>query len=183
MRIALLATATVALLLGACKPSQPAANDAAPATANAPAEAAVPVPPIDLSPIDPAGAMARMHERHQGMKTVGKTMKSLARSIKSDPVDMAAVAPAAATMARLSGEAATWFRAGTGPEIGKTGAKPEIWQKPDEFKAKLAAWHKAAMAFDAAARSGDPAATKAAFGDLGKSCKSCHDNFRNEMKH
>lgn len=183
MRSALLATAATALLLGACKPSEPAANEVAPAAANTMVEAAVAVPAIDMSPVDAARARAVMHERHEGMEKVGKTMKSLVRAIKADPVDMAAVAPAAATMARMSGEATTWFRAGTGPEMGKTGAKPEIWQKPDVFKARLAAWHTAAMEFDAAARSGNSAATKAAFGDLGKSCKSCHDNFRKEMKH
>ena len=30
----------------------------------------------------------------------------------------------------------------------------------------------------AAARSGDQNAVKAAFGEVGKACKSCHDDFR-----
>ncbi|HEY2976325.1 MAG TPA: cytochrome c, partial [Burkholderiaceae bacterium] len=31
---------------------------------------------------------------------------------------------------------------------------------------------------DAAAKSGNLDAIKAAFGDAGKTCKACHDNFR-----
>ncbi len=69
---------------------------------------------------------------------------------------------------------------GTGPDVGKTDARAEIWQKPEDFAAKADSFNKAGMAFQAAARGTDVAAMKAAHGDLGKSCKACHDLYREE---
>lgn len=74
-----------------------------------------------------ARAKAIMHQRHEGMEKVGKTMKLLARQIKSGAPDLAAVKSGAATMNDLARKSANWFPAGTGPDVGKTGAKAEIW--------------------------------------------------------
>jgi cytochrome c556 len=83
-------------------------------------------------------------------------------------------------------KADNWFPAGTGPEVGKTGAKPEIWQgsaiQPD-FIAKLAVEQKAAQAFSAAAAGGDAPTIAARFSDLGRTCKACHDKYRTDMHH
>ena len=84
-------------------------------------------------------------------------------------------------MAGLSKQADSWFRAGTGPDKGKTGAKPEIWKNQKDFAAKLAGWQQASAALDPAAKSGNGSAIQGAFGDLGKSCKACHDTYRKEM--
>ena len=132
--------------------------------------------------ISPAKAKAVMHERHEGMELVGKTNKVLNREFKGTP-DMAVVRKAAATMNGLARKASGWFPAGTGPDVGKTGAKPEIWQKPEDFAAKLKAFQIAANNFNAAAQSGNAAATSASFAALGKTCKSCHDSYRSKMKH
>jgi cytochrome c556 len=90
------------------------------------------------------------------------------------------VASAAATIDRLAKESAGWFPAGTGPDVGKTEAKAEIWRNPKDFNAKHTAFQKAASAFNAAAKGGNAGAAKAAFGDLGKSCKACHDLYRED---
>ena len=74
----------------------------------------------------------------------------------------------AAKIADLSQKASGWFPKGTGPELGKTGAKPEIWQNPKDFAAKLSQFPGAARAFNAAAASGDLNAIKARGGDLGQ---------------
>ena len=128
-------------------------------------------------------ASAIMHERHEGMETIGKNFKLLTRELGGGSPDLAAVRTSAATVAGLSKKASGWFPAGTGPEAGKTGAKPEIWQNPQDFAAKLAAFQKAAPAFSAAASGNDLAATKARFADLGGTCKACHDKYRAEMHH
>jgi cytochrome c556 len=96
---------------------------------------------------------------------------------------MPAVKSGAATIAGLSKRASSWFPAGTGPERGKTGAKPEIWKDPRDFSAKLAAFQKAAQAFNAAAAGGDLGAIKARYSDLNRACKACHDKYRMEMHH
>lgn len=172
MRILLLATAALALLAG-CDRQEPTLDEARVATA---APAAAP------ARISPAKAKAVMHERHEGMESVGKAMKILSREMKSDAPDMAMVKNSAASMNGLAQKASGWFPAGTGPDVGKTGAKAEIWQKPHDFAAKMKAFQVAANSFNAAAQSGNAGATKAAFGDLGKSCKACHDDYRAKKK-
>jgi cytochrome c556 len=128
-------------------------------------------------------ALAIMHERHEGMEKIGDTNKLLRREITSSSPFMPAIQSGAATIAGLSVRANGWFPKGTGPELGKTGAKPEIWQKPQDFAAKLRGFQAAAQAFNAAARSGDMNAIKARYADLGGSCKACHDSYRAEMHH
>ena len=56
-----------------------------------------------------------------------------------------------------------------GTDKGETKAEPKIWTEPDKM-AKV----------QVAAKSGNLDAIKTAVGDTGKSCKSCHDNYRKE---
>ena len=86
-------------------------------------------------------------------------------------------------LAGLSVKANGWFPKGTGPELGKTGAKPEIWQNQQDFVSKLRAFQGAAQAFNAAAKAGDMNAIKARYADLNGACKACHDKYRMEMHH
>ena len=133
-------------------------------------------------PMKHGAAMQRMHERHEGMEQIGKSFKLAGRSLKSGTTDLGVVRSSAATIAWLSAKSTAWFPAGTGPDVGKTRAKPEIWQKPADFVARDRAFQQAAAASDAAAKSGDMAAAQARFSDLGKTCKTCHDSYRSEEK-
>ena len=128
-------------------------------------------------------ALAIMHARHEGMEKIGDTNKLLNREFRSGTPFAPAVKSGAATIASLAKQSSGWFPAGTGPEMGKTGAKPEIWQHQKDFAAKLVIFQRAAVAFNAAAASGDMAAAKARYADLGGTCKSCHDSYRSEMHH
>ena len=130
--------------------------------------------------IDPA---AVMHERHEGMESIGKNFKTLHRELDAAEPDLTAVRGSASTIADLSKKASGWFPAGTGPELGKTGAKPEIWQTPQDFAAKLITFQKAAQAYKAIVAGNDVSAMKAGFANLGGTCKACHDKYRAEMKH
>lgn len=129
----------------------------------------------------PARLLHIMHERHEGMEKIGNTNKLLHRELTSSNPFMPAVKSGAATIAGLSSRASGWFPAGTGPNAGKTGAKPEIWQNPQDFHAKLVGFQKAAQAFNAAAAAGDLDAIKARYADLDGACKACHDKYRTEM--
>jgi cytochrome c556 len=124
-----------------------------------------------------------MHERHEGMETIGKNFKAIHREVDGASPNVATVRASASTIANLSKKASGWFPAGTGPDIGKTGAKPEIWQNPEDFAAKLAAFQKAAQAYNAIAAGGDVSAMKAGFANLAGTCKACHDKYRTEMHH
>ena len=133
------------------------------------------------APLSKQAALRLMHERHEGMETIGKTNKVLRREVAAENV--AGIRAGARTMASLSGKASTWFAKGTGPEIGHTGAKPEIWQKPADFSARLRDFQTASKALHQAAAKGEIAAIKASYANLGKTCKACHDSYRADMHH
>jgi cytochrome c556 len=173
-------------LLAACKAQAPADNSAQPE--NAAIAESNSLSPIDAAaplgaPVTGDDAKTVMHERHEGMEHVGKAAKTIGRELKSATPDVGKIREAAATIADLSTKTSGWFRPGTGPDIGKTGAKPEIWQNAKDVAEKDRAFQQAAQAFNAAAASGDLTRIKDSFADLGKSCKACHDKYRAEMKH
>jgi cytochrome c556 len=121
-----------------------------------------------------------MHERHEGMEDIGKAMKAAGRTMQSGSPDLEVLKKSAATINSLAPKASGWFPAGTGPDAGKTHALPAVWEKPDEFSARMRDMQAAAPAFHAAAQSGDMNRIKPAMATLGKSCKACHDTFREE---
>lgn len=67
-----------------------------------------------------------------------------------------------------------------GTDKGTTRAKPGIWDNQDDFKAKLADMQDALAALNTAAQTGDKKAIGAAAGTAGKSCKSCHDEYKSK---
>ncbi|HRP79898.1 MAG TPA: cytochrome c, partial [Aquamicrobium sp.] len=66
-----------------------------------------------------------------------------------------------------------------GSDTGDTKAAPAIWENFDAFKAESEKYAQAVAAAVAAAPQ-DLAAFQAAFGPVGASCGSCHENYRNE---
>ncbi|HEX6016696.1 MAG TPA: cytochrome c [Burkholderiaceae bacterium] len=74
-----------------------------------------------------------------------------------------------------------WVAYGEGTDKGMpTRAKPEIWKEPAKFKDLQSKMMDDAEKFEAAAKTGSLDNVKAALGPLGRACKSCHDDFRNE---
>ncbi len=124
-----------------------------------------------------------MHDRHEGMESIGKATKAINRELRRSSPDLTIVRLSAGQIAKLSRQSSRWFPRGTGPELGKTGAKPEIWKDPKDFTAKLAAFQRSAQALNVAAAGNDVNAMKARFADMGGTCKACHDKFRSEMHH
>ena len=180
MRLLLLLAAATGL--AACNQSEPAAEPEAPAPAAVQEPAGSLESRINMAPVAPGQAKAVMNQRHEGMEQIGKLMKQLSRDMKAEPLNLGAVRASAAKMDELARKAGNWFPAGTGPAVGKTEARAEIWQKPQDFATKMAAFQKASADFHSAARAGNVAATQAAFGGVGKSCKACHDLYRAKKK-
>lgn len=177
MRLLIIAATCALIACGSSQSSQ--ANNASGSSAvNVAASVAV-----VASPVTGAKAAAVMHQRHEGMETIGDTNKILRRELGGNSPDLGAVRSAAAKIAGLARQSSGWFPAGTGPDIGKTGAKPAIWQDPKDFAAKLTAFQRAAGAFNAAANTGNLDAIHARYADLGGTCKACHDKYRSEMHH
>lgn len=158
--------------------ARPQATAATSAVTGASSSASVP-----MSPVAGDQAKALMHERHEGMESIGKASKAIHDQLAASSPDLGAVRSGAARIADLSQKASGWFHAGTGPDVGKTGARPEIWQNPQDFSTKLANFQAAAKAFQEAANGNDIAAIKAKLGTLGQACKACHDKYRSKMEH
>ena len=191
MRIAMFAAAGACALLAACGGSKTSQSNNAQAnlreegrtdpTANTTASNAMVL--LAAKPVSGDQAKKVMHERHEGMEATGKAAKGLKRELDKGSPDLAAVRASAAQLANLAQKSLGWFPAGTGPNVGKTGAKPEIWQNPQDFVVKMRDFQAEARAFDAAARSSDLALIRAQSGDLGQTCKACHDKYRSDMHH
>lgn len=87
----------------------------------------------------------------------------------------AANADVVATLAHLP-----WAAFGEGTQVGEHRSKPNIWTESDKFRAAGQELVDTTAKLQAAARSGDFAQVKAAFGDAAKSCKACHDQYRKD---
>lgn len=194
MRCKFVAATAVCVLLGACNWKAGQANSAQgnisqdsrpPATAKASLVTNNAATTNDMAmlavPLSKDRALQVMHARHEGMETIGDAVKAIHRALGA--ADVATVRSNASKIAQLSQQAAGWFPAGTGPDVAKTRAKPDIWQTPDDFAAKLRNFQGAARAFNAAASGDDVSAMNAAFGQLGGTCKACHDKYRAEEQH
>jgi cytochrome c556 len=135
------------------------------------------------APLSKRAALKLMHDRHENMEAIGKAVRTARRTLQSSSPDLTAIRTSAATIADFAPKVRTWFPAGTGPDVGKTMAKREIWQNPKDFSQKLRDWESAAVTFNAAAKSGDLQRINGAYAGLGKTCNACHDSYRNEHEH
>ena len=178
MRKSVLAAVTAISLLGACQKAEHASgnNEVASNAPAAPEAAAAPAAPVSSEQ-----AQAIFHERHEGMETIGKTVKTIKQSLDSGSPDVASIRTAAAKINDLAGKSSGWFPPGTDKTVlPKTRALPAIWEKPEDFASKDRDLREAASALNAAAQAGDLSQINARFEALGKTCKACHDNYRAE---
>ncbi|MDA0237891.1 MAG: cytochrome c [Proteobacteria bacterium] len=68
----------------------------------------------------------------------------------------------------------------TESHAGATKAKPEIWTNYPDFEQKMKLMQNAAELLATTSLSGDYDASKRAVSALGKTCKACHDEYRNK---
>lgn len=67
-----------------------------------------------------------------------------------------------------------------GTDKGDTKAKPEIWTDADKFRAAATRMQDEMVKLNAAAKGGNLDALKSAAGEVGKTCKGCHDEYRRD---
>jgi cytochrome c556 len=65
-----------------------------------------------------------------------------------------------------------------GSDQGDTHAKPEIWLDMEDFTAKMESFQDEAMKLGQVAAGGDRKAIADQIGATGKTCKSCHDEYK-----
>lgn len=121
-------------------------------------------------------------EFRQGVyKVIGWYFGPLGAMAKGDmPFDPKIAARNAEIVAQMSKVAPDAFVRGS--DTGQTAVKPEVWSKPEEFKAKMEAFQKEAAKLAEVAQAGDFDAVRAQIGETGKTCKACHDDFRKRRR-
>lgn len=131
-----------------------------------------------LAAVANPAALRIMKERHEGMEQIGRATKIANRTLQSGSPDLSQLKAAARTYVALSPKVVGWYPPGTGPEAGKTHARAEIWQRPDEFRQDAKAFELSSIAFQNAVQSGNIPRIRGAFANLGKTCQGCHESFR-----
>lgn len=128
--------------------------------------------------LDP-NAMALMY-RQAAMTLVGHNFGPMVSMMKGEmPWDDAMFKRWAQDLAAVSSiDMMRGFRPGSG--VGKTMAKPAIWDNMDDFREKMAELPKVTNALALAAAAGDKAAIGDAFKAVGASCKQCHDDYKSK---
>ena len=84
-------------------------------------------------------------------------------------------------LASATAELEFLFPEGSGQ--GETEALPAIWENPDDFNTARLNAEQAFAALRDAVASGDSKAVVGAFAAAGKSCKGCHEDYREEHEH
>jgi len=101
-------------------------------------------------------------------------MGAMVKGVK--PFDKAIFARNAARMEAVSTMPAEGFIPDS--DLGETKAKIDIWNKPDKFKGAMEKMQKEVAKLAQVSKAGDEAAMKTQFGEVGKACKGCHDDFQ-----
>lgn len=120
-------------------------------------------------------------ERHQRFETIGRAFKGVQDQLKRRPLNQAALRNTTAVLAALAARTKTWFPDGSGPQHGvKTEALAAAWTNRAELERQAERFAAASRGLAAAAETGDLPAIQAAVRTTGATCKSCHDQFREE---
>ena len=114
-------------------------------------------------------------QRQAVMNSIGAHMGGIKAGLAAGNAE--AVEAHANAINRLAPVITTFFLKGS--DKGKTRAKPEIWQKWDEFVGASKALADESGKLVQVAKGGDSAAMAAQFGEMGKKgCGGCHKPFR-----
>lgn len=134
---------------------------------------------IVAAPLQTTGAISA---RKANFKEIGGDFKTMKDEIASGRADMRTVRFAARDLLTRATGQLRFFPRGSGPESGTpTRARAEIWANQAAFLKLQNEMVASARALDAAAQAGDMASLSAAHQALGRTCKSCHDQFRAEQ--
>lgn len=163
------------LALAACDNAPPPEE-----TSEVEAEAAAParLPDVEVAPED---IPTFVHDRHEKFEEISDAFKPIGEALKGDDPDVAMILEKAQFIEAGLTELSRHFPAGTGPEDGfKTEALQIIWAQKDDFNAKFDSALAAAGRLTNAAQGDYIVAIRAAATSLGKTCKDCHETYREE---
>jgi cytochrome c556 len=127
------------------------------------------------------GARADEHAaeyREEVMEAVGGHMQAIVKIAKGEVAHNDHLGALASNMANLATIAQDIFPEGSA--VGDSHALEEIWLEREEFAERLQAFQYAAVEFDAVVASGEMGGFGEALEGLGQTCKSCHDQFKDD---
>ncbi len=140
--------------------------------------AALAIAAVSAAAVAHQGATGMVMQRMEAMKEISASMKTIAAMVKGEqPFDGAAVQAAAGVIAQHGKHMPHMFPEGT---LDKpTEALPVIWTRWDDFTGLARDMETGALALAEAARTASAAQDIVPqLGEVGKSCKACHESFR-----
>ncbi len=123
--------------------------------------------------------------RQAHYKDLGKAFKAINDQLKLSAPDLAVIKANASIVTKLGQQQKreNWFPANTGAGQGlQTAANGAIWKNIADFNAKRSDFANASARYAGTAAKGNLDAIKAATANVGKTCKGCHENFRDQDK-
>lgn len=121
-----------------------------------------------------SGASGIVKERMDGFKAAKKSMRTLKTAVRAE--DYSTISAEAESLQAWFSDLERYFPKGSNAKPSE--ALDVIWQDFDRFSGIAQQSRDASSALLKAAQTKDKSATMDAFSDLGASCKSCHDDYR-----
>ena len=112
------------------------------------------------------------------MAAQGWNLNAMGAMVKGEkPYDKAEFLKRAENLAALNKMVLEGFTV-EGADKGDSKTKPDVWTSMEKFKGGVDKVNAESAKLVQVAQSGDLAAIKTQFGEVGKVCKNCHENFR-----
>lgn len=112
------------------------------------------------------------------MKAMGAHMNAMSMVVKRQVSDRSRLAVDAEALRGLAGGLPALFPKGTGPDVARTAAKPDVWQRWPEFNAASKRLESETARLLQLARGKDAAAFDKQFETVNAACNECHQQFR-----
>lgn len=119
--------------------------------------------------------------RQAALRDIGAAFKAINDELKKSAPSLPVIRQYSRQIDDLTKQQHLWFPVGTGPESDiETAARPEIWKQPAQFKTAQTVFGEQVAKLVTVASGSDLAALKLQSQALGKTCKGCHETFREE---
>jgi cytochrome c556 len=135
-----------------------------------------------FAPVRAADPTDEVQHRQDQMDKMGNALyRTIGRYVKNQGGTIDDVRTSAKTIAEIAPTVPDLFPPGTAIGVGKSNAKPEIWQQTDRFVTLAHNMQAESGKMVQAAQSGDPQAVRSQFAALGDACAACHETYRRPL--
>lgn len=142
--------------------------------------------PVEIPKLSPALKPHHAVEYRRGaFEIIGWHFKQMGAMIKGTlPFDKVQFTKGSEMISLMSNVPLEGFVKGTGiGEEKSTQAKHNIWKNFVDFNAKMVDFQKEAKTLADISKTGEESAMKKQFENTAKTCKNCHDDYRDSQQH